>query len=35
LNTVRTHVRGVSEKTGCNRQAEEIALLNGIAPQRA
>ena len=33
LNTVRTHVRGVLEKTGCNRQAEVIAILTGaIAP---
>jgi DNA-binding CsgD family transcriptional regulator len=32
LNTVRTHVRGVLEKTGCNRQIEVVALLNGIAP---
>jgi DNA-binding CsgD family transcriptional regulator len=30
LNTVRTHVRGVLEKTGCNRQAELIALLTGL-----
>ena len=35
LNTVRTHVRGVLEKTGCNRQAEVIALLTGIVPPRA
>jgi DNA-binding CsgD family transcriptional regulator/PAS domain-containing protein len=34
VNTVRTHVRGVLEKTGCNRQAEIIAILTGIgAPQ--
>jgi DNA-binding CsgD family transcriptional regulator len=33
VNTVRTHVRGVLEKTGCNRQAEVIAILTGaIAP---
>ena len=31
LNTVRTHVRGVLEKTGCRRQAEVVALLGGIA----
>jgi DNA-binding CsgD family transcriptional regulator len=31
LNTVRTQVRGVLEKTGCNRQAEVIALLSGLA----
>jgi DNA-binding CsgD family transcriptional regulator len=30
VNTVRTHVRGVLEKTGCNRQAEIVALLAGI-----
>jgi DNA-binding CsgD family transcriptional regulator len=30
VNTVRTHVRGVLEKTGCNRQAEIIAILTGI-----
>jgi DNA-binding CsgD family transcriptional regulator len=30
LNTIRTHVRGVLEKTGFNRQAEVVALLNGI-----
>jgi DNA-binding CsgD family transcriptional regulator len=30
LNTVRTHVRGVLEKTGCNRQAEVVALLTGL-----
>jgi len=35
LNTVRTHVRGILEKTGCNRQAEVVALLTGIAPPRA
>jgi DNA-binding CsgD family transcriptional regulator len=34
LNTVRTHMRGVLEKTGCNRQAEVVALLTGIAPPR-
>jgi DNA-binding CsgD family transcriptional regulator len=31
LSTVRTHVRGILEKTGCNRQAEVVALLAGIA----
>jgi DNA-binding CsgD family transcriptional regulator len=31
LNTVRTHVRGVLQKTGCNRQADVVALLTGIA----
>ena len=30
VNTVRTQVRGVLEKTGCHRQAEIIALLGGI-----
>ena len=29
-NTVRTHVRGLLEKTGCTRQAEVVALLAGI-----
>jgi DNA-binding CsgD family transcriptional regulator len=33
-NTVRTHVRGVLEKTGCRRQAEVVALLGGIAASR-
>jgi DNA-binding CsgD family transcriptional regulator len=31
LNTVRTQVRGVLEKTGSRRQADAIALLGGIA----
>ena len=31
-NTVRTHLRGVMETTGCNRQAEVVALLGGVAP---
>ncbi|WP_246720575.1 helix-turn-helix transcriptional regulator [Methylocystis sp. H4A] len=31
-NTVRTHLRGVMEKTGCNRQAEVVALLGGLVP---
>ncbi|MBM3578797.1 MAG: helix-turn-helix transcriptional regulator [Alphaproteobacteria bacterium] len=31
-NTVRTHLRGVMEKTGSNRQAEVVALLGGLAP---
>lgn len=30
-NTVRTHMRGVLEKTGCRRQGEVIALLSGIS----
>jgi DNA-binding CsgD family transcriptional regulator len=36
LSTVRTHVRGVLAKTGCDRQVEVVALLAGIArPQPA
>jgi len=35
LNTVRTHVRGVLEKTGCDRQADVVALLTGISSPRA
>ena len=31
LNTIRTQLRGVLEKTGCRRQAEVVALLGGIA----
>jgi len=27
---VRTHLRGVLEKTGCRRQAEAVALLGGV-----
>ena len=34
LNTVRTQVRGVLEKTGSRRQVEAIALLGGIAGPR-
>jgi DNA-binding CsgD family transcriptional regulator len=33
--TVRSHVRGVLEKTGCRRQAEAVALLGGLAVMRA
>jgi DNA-binding CsgD family transcriptional regulator len=33
-STVRTHVRGVLEKTGCSRQAEVVALLSGLTPLR-
>jgi DNA-binding CsgD family transcriptional regulator len=33
-HTVRTHVRGVLEKTGCNRQADVVALLTGISSAR-
>jgi DNA-binding CsgD family transcriptional regulator len=35
VSTVRTHVRGVLEKTGCNRQVEVVALLTGIARPRS
>ncbi|HXW73062.1 MAG TPA: helix-turn-helix transcriptional regulator [Methylocella sp.] len=34
LNTVRTHVRSVLEKTGCNRQTDVVALLTTISPAR-
>jgi DNA-binding NarL/FixJ family response regulator len=34
LNTVRTQVRGVLDKTGCRRQTEVIALLGGVALSR-
>jgi DNA-binding CsgD family transcriptional regulator len=33
-NTIRTHVRGVLEKTGCNRQVDIVALLTAISPMR-
>jgi DNA-binding CsgD family transcriptional regulator len=33
-NTILTQLRGVLEKTGCNRQADVIALLTGISPAR-
>ena len=33
-NTIRTHVRGVLEKTGCNRQSDVIALLTAISSTR-
>jgi DNA-binding CsgD family transcriptional regulator len=33
-NTVRTHVRGVLEKTGCNRQTDVVALLAGLSVAR-
>jgi DNA-binding CsgD family transcriptional regulator len=33
-NTIRTHVSRVMEKTGCNRQANVVALLTGISPVR-
>jgi DNA-binding CsgD family transcriptional regulator len=32
LNTIRTQVRGVLEKTGCSRQAEVVSLLAGTIP---
>jgi DNA-binding CsgD family transcriptional regulator len=34
MSTVRTHVRRVLEKTGCNRQVEVVTLLTGIARPR-
>ena len=33
-NTIRTPVRGVLEKTGCNRQTDVVALLTAISPVR-
>jgi DNA-binding CsgD family transcriptional regulator len=33
-NTIRTHVRGVLEKTGCNRQVDVVALLTAISSMR-
>ncbi|WP_369723576.1 MULTISPECIES: helix-turn-helix transcriptional regulator [unclassified Bradyrhizobium] len=33
-NTVRVQVRGVLEKTGCQRQTDVVALLGGISPIR-
>ena len=33
-NTIRSHVRGVLEKTGCNRQTDVVALLAGLAATR-
>jgi DNA-binding CsgD family transcriptional regulator len=33
-NTIRTHVRGVLEKTGCTRQVDIVALLTGISSAR-
>jgi DNA-binding CsgD family transcriptional regulator len=32
--TVRSHVRSVLAKTGCDRQAEIVALLTGIVRPR-
>jgi DNA-binding CsgD family transcriptional regulator len=34
LNTIRTHVRGVLEKTGCNRQVDVVSLLTAISSTR-
>jgi DNA-binding CsgD family transcriptional regulator len=33
-NTIRAHVRGVLEKTGCNRRVDIVALLTAISPAR-
>ncbi|MGH6840664.1 MAG: helix-turn-helix transcriptional regulator, partial [Methylocella sp.] len=33
-NTIRAHVRGVLEKTGCNRQVDIVALLTAISATR-
>jgi DNA-binding CsgD family transcriptional regulator len=33
-NTIQTHVRGVLEKTGCNRQVDIVALLTAISSTR-
>jgi DNA-binding CsgD family transcriptional regulator len=33
-NTIRTQLDRVMEKTGCNRQADVVALLTGISPAR-
>jgi DNA-binding CsgD family transcriptional regulator len=33
-NTIRSHVRGVLEKTGCNRQVDVVSLLTAISPAR-
>jgi DNA-binding CsgD family transcriptional regulator len=30
-NTIKTHIRRLLEKTGCNRQAEVVALLSGVS----
>jgi DNA-binding CsgD family transcriptional regulator len=32
INAVRTHVRALLEKTGCNRQADVLAMMAGFAP---
>jgi DNA-binding CsgD family transcriptional regulator len=33
-STIRSHVRGVLEKTGCNRQTDVVSLLTAISPAR-
>jgi DNA-binding CsgD family transcriptional regulator len=33
-NTIRAHIRGVLEKTGCNRQVDVVALLTAISSTR-
>lgn len=33
-STIRSHVRGVLEKTGCNRQTDVVALLAGLSATR-
>lgn len=33
-STIRTHVRGVLEKTGCDRQSQVISLLAGVTIKR-
>ncbi len=35
VNTIRTHVKGVMDKTGLHRQGEVIALLGGLSPIRS
>jgi DNA-binding CsgD family transcriptional regulator len=34
VNTIRTHVRGVLQKTGCNRQVDIVALLTAVSATR-
>ena len=33
-NTIRSRVRGVLEKTGCNRQTDVVTLLSAISSAR-